>query len=573
MPEQILTVRVISDTTQATRDLRSLDRSTQTFAGSMKQFAKTAGIGFGLAQGARFIGDTINAASNLEESINAVQVVFGDAADQILDFTSDTNDAVFETAGSLNQMATQTGALLQNMGFSAEEAADATVMLTRRAADMASVHNKDVAEALNAINSSLRGQSEPITDFAADTLVATVQAQALADGLIEEGEAMDRTTKAAATINAIMAQTANTQGDAANTAGSFANQQRALAEQFGVVQVALGERLLPLWQDFQTALIDLAPLAIAVVDTIDPIVTSIGAMAEQVSILTGFLPDWVDGTDDAAESNEDLNFAMKAVGIALGLYNPAADEAKQRADDLEGAAAALGTAAARAGNEGLSIITGAINDMRVETENATEAQVLLADELRAAADPTFNLVKANRDFQEVLNDVYADGVVAGDEIFRLADATFTLQSAQERYAAEGSTEGLEALAAAGRISTEQLATTVSWLQEIDGYTANATVNIDLTGVDPGALAPVDLPVGNPLEPVFLHAGGIVRSPTLAVLGEAGPEAVVPLDGPGTTAMGGNTYHIHVEAGLSDPSAVADAVAEALQRYELRNGTR
>lgn len=60
----------------------------------------------------------------------------------------------------------------------------------------------------------------------------------------------------------------------------------------------------------------------------------------------------------------------------------------------------------------------------------------------------------------------------------------------------------------------------------------------------------------------LADGGIVTGPTLAVIGEAGPEAVVPLDRAG--GMGGVT--INVNGG--DPNAVVDA----LRRYMRQNGS-
>jgi uncharacterized membrane protein YeaQ/YmgE (transglycosylase-associated protein family) len=59
-------------------------------------------------------------------------------------------------------------------------------------------------------------------------------------------------------------------------------------------------------------------------------------------------------------------------------------------------------------------------------------------------------------------------------------------------------------------------------------------------------------------------GGIVTSPTLAMIGEAGPEAVIPLGKGG--GMGGNNVTIHVNGG--DPKAVVDA----LRRYMQINGS-
>ena len=63
----------------------------------------------------------------------------------------------------------------------------------------------------------------------------------------------------------------------------------------------------------------------------------------------------------------------------------------------------------------------------------------------------------------------------------------------------------------------------------------------------------------------LANGGIVTGPTLALIGEAGPEAVVPLDRMGSMG-GGNNITINVNGG--DPNAVVDA----LRRYMRANGS-
>ena len=65
------------------------------------------------------------------------------------------------------------------------------------------------------------------------------------------------------------------------------------------------------------------------------------------------------------------------------------------------------------------------------------------------------------------------------------------------------------------------------------------------------------------DPLMLASGGIVTSPTFAMIGEAGPEAVIPLDRAGS--MGGNVINITVTS--ADPQAVV----EALRRYTRANG--
>ena len=66
---------------------------------------------------------------------------------------------------------------------------------------------------------------------------------------------------------------------------------------------------------------------------------------------------------------------------------------------------------------------------------------------------------------------------------------------------------------------------------------------------------------------MLANGGIVTGPTLAMIGERGPEAVIPLTGPNAGGgMGGNTVTINVNGG--DPNAVV----AALRKYMATNGS-
>ena len=95
----------------------------------------------------------------------------------------------------------------------------------------------------------------------------------------------------------------------------------------------------------------------------------------------------------------------------------------------------------------------------------------------------------------------------------------------------------------------------------------------------------DLP-GLPGPPGFLNTlsrvglgatGGIVTRPTLAVIGEAGPEAVIPLNQtPGSSPLGtmgmGGGITINVQAGLvSTPDQIGQQIIEAIQNAQRRSG--
>ena len=62
-------------------------------------------------------------------------------------------------------------------------------------------------------------------------------------------------------------------------------------------------------------------------------------------------------------------------------------------------------------------------------------------------------------------------------------------------------------------------------------------------------------------------GGIVSSPTLALIGEAGPEAVVPLDRMGT----GGGVTINVTGGLATSAEIGESVVNALRAYSRSAG--
>lgn len=75
---------------------------------------------------------------------------------------------------------------------------------------------------------------------------------------------------------------------------------------------------------------------------------------------------------------------------------------------------------------------------------------------------------------------------------------------------------------------------------------------------------IDPETGIP-APKPMRYGGIVTSPTQALIGEAGPEAVIPLSGGGL----GETIHIHLDL---DGTEVADVVYERLLQRKGRNNT-
>jgi hypothetical protein len=92
---------------------------------------------------------------------------------------------------------------------------------------------------------------------------------------------------------------------------------------------------------------------------------------------------------------------------------------------------------------------------------------------------------------------------------------------------------------------------------VSGKTPTVQINPFTVG---GSRAPKSVP--------RMAEGGIVRSPTLALIGEAGPEAVVPLSG----RNAGMGMTINVQAGLvANPDQIGQQIIEAIQRAQRRSG--
>ena len=68
-------------------------------------------------------------------------------------------------------------------------------------------------------------------------------------------------------------------------------------------------------------------------------------------------------------------------------------------------------------------------------------------------------------------------------------------------------------------------------------------------------------------------GGIVTKPTLAMVGEKGPEAIIPLTGPnaGAGMGGGGGVTVNVTGGLSTSAEIGQAVVNALRAYNRSAG--
>lgn len=105
------------------------------------------------------------------------------------------------------------------------------------------------------------------------------------------------------------------------------------------------------------------------------------------------------------------------------------------------------------------------------------------------------------------------------------------------------------------------------INKVIGWWNNLSFYLNIPDAIPGL--PDSFTISTPNIP-YLAQGGIITKPTLAVIGEAGPEAVVPLN----RSNLGNTYIIRVDVPpVVNPVEVGRQVVRAIEAFEGPGGRR
>lgn len=240
----INTAPVTAGAAKVESSLAGMGASAKKFGGMVPIAAAAAG-----AAVVKFAFDAVSAASDLNESVNKVNVVFGSSAAEVEAWAKTTStsfgiseQAALESAGTF-------GNLFDAMGLADSAGQEMSMTLVELAADLASFNNADPSDVLEAMQSGLTGQIRPLRQYGIEISEAALQQEALAEGITKSTSQMTMAEKVQLRYALILKQTGNAQGDFARTADGLANQQRILAAQWEDLKAALGTALLPVVLD------------------------------------------------------------------------------------------------------------------------------------------------------------------------------------------------------------------------------------------------------------------------------------------------------------------------------------
>lgn len=230
--------------------IKAVDQFSRTLTKAQKQMAAvgTAMIAVGTA-GVFGMNRAIQSASNLQESVNAVNVVFGKSAKEMLKLSETASTSFGLSERAFNEAAVQFSAFSDVIAGEGGDVVDVIKTITGRTADFASVMNIDLARAQTLIQAGLAGETEGLRRFGIDVSAATIKTFAFANGIGDGSRELTEQEKILARYGSILDQTDKFAGDFINTSDDLANSQRILAAKFEDAKGKLGEGLLPVMED------------------------------------------------------------------------------------------------------------------------------------------------------------------------------------------------------------------------------------------------------------------------------------------------------------------------------------
>jgi hypothetical protein len=265
VPDRELLVRILGDDRDLQRTLSNTDRRltaidnrTAAFGKNITQAFAVAGIAVGTSELFRLAGDAVDAASSLNEQLSRTRVVLGESADGVIDWSETTAQAFgISQRAALQATATFAG-LFKTVGVQEAQAARLSQALVELAADLASLQDTSVEEALTALRSGLAGEAEPLRRFNIFLSEARVQQEAFAVSGKTAASQLTNQEKALARYNIILRDSVVAQDNFKDTSGELANQQRILTAQIEELEAAIGQVLIPTMTDFVGTLNDAA---------------------------------------------------------------------------------------------------------------------------------------------------------------------------------------------------------------------------------------------------------------------------------------------------------------------------
>jgi len=599
MADREFLLKIVGDVSQAQKSIGTLEKDVSGFKSTAGNIGKAVVGAVAVDQIVGAGKAVVGAASDQEQALGALRSVYGDYATDMEKFGDTTAEALGISKAEFSQLAAITGSQLKNAGVPMDEVASSTQAMAERAADLAAMYGGTVPEAMAAMSSALKGEMDPMEKYAVTMKASSIEAKAIEMGLTDaEGKVTDY-GKAMATQALIMEQSSDAAGTFAKESGTLAGQQAIMSAQMKDTQAQIGNMLMPTIIKLSKVLMELItfvknnsswlfPLAAGIMGVVLAVKAwQVAQAAWGVATKVATAAQWLFNAAMAANPIVLIIIAVAALAAGFVLLYMKVDWFREAVDKAVGAILKafewlydwikknwpllLSILAGPFGIAAYTIIknwdkiSGFFRDLPGKIAGWLSSIVAKITGPFSSAKDTVLTTLGNignwfRDLPGRVGGWFATLAYKVTSPFNTAKANVmtALNSIQDWFRGfpgrvVGFFSNLANIIKAPYVSAFNAIKRL-WNSTVGGFSFKVPSWVPGMG-------------GKGWSIPKMAAGGIVTRPTIALIGEAGPEAVVPLSKGG--GLGGTTI-INVYA-LTASAEVGRKVYEALKEYERTSG--
>lgn len=196
---------------------------------------------------------SFKAASDINESLSKSEVVFGNNAKAVEEWSKTATTSFGASQNEALEMVSKFGAMSKAMGLNSEQTKDYSMNLTQLAGDLASFNNISVDMANTALTGVFTGETESLKGLGIVMTQVNLQRFAESQGIHKKIQDMTQAEQVQLRYNYVMSQTKDAQGDYMRTSDSAANSAKTFRKSLANLSASFGQFLLALTPLIQVA--------------------------------------------------------------------------------------------------------------------------------------------------------------------------------------------------------------------------------------------------------------------------------------------------------------------------------
>jgi hypothetical protein len=555
-----ITVEFLGDAKHLDKTIDGVDGKTSTIGSRLKKFGKVAAAGLAVAGTAAVAGGKyfFDVGSKLEQMGMKAETVFGPQLGNVQKWADESAHAMGLTTREATGLAANFADLLIPMGFTRKQAAGMStdVVGLSGALSQWSGGTVSAAEASDVLAKAMLGETDGLKALGISISAAEIDARLLKKGQDKLKGAALAQAKAQATQALIMEKSTDAQAAFAKGGAPLLSAQAKLKASLGEVRDEIAVKLVPVFNKFadwfvNTGLPAMKRFGDWLQRTLPPVVAKVrqvfnkvfGGMSKDTSGTFRTLRDIIRDFTKIAQAIwkrfggawvSNLKSTLKFLKVALGGGLKILSGVLKVISGIMRGDWAKAWSGIRDIQKGmLRIIVGALRLAFTVIKNLFRVLwTAVKDIVRGAWNGIRDIVRAGA-------DRLMDGIRAIPDRIRNLGGAF---ASAGRAIIGAFVDGLKnAAGVISGIASSVWSALRSMLNSAIGRINRALEFSIKVGPKSFSINPPDIPM--------LAKGGIVTRPTLAMIGEAGPEAVVPLSGPHAPRGVGGDFTARVELDL------------------------